>query len=175
MKTMPPTVAVLLSVALLAGCRPIAPFLPLSQNLMVTPSENVPFFEQFVETSSGAFFDEDICAPTDIDCMLAEGAIVQLIAMCEPPHSIPGGDDDCIGTYVYEDWILAPLSSLTAYHQGDGAFEVTLFRDDGTSEVLFSATGVYTSETITLAPTGIVSMTVQSTGPWTVDLIRRSK
>ncbi|MBX3000909.1 MAG: hypothetical protein KF893_20470, partial [Caldilineaceae bacterium] len=96
------------------------------------------------------------------------GTVVQLTAVCE----IPGSDDDCVGTFTYIDWAFKPKSSVTAHHEGDGDFVVTLFREDNSSEVIFSATGVYTSETVILETTGVVSMTVQSTGPWEVDFKR---
>lgn len=155
----------LLSIVLLAGCTQFAPMLvPIAWNVYSASSINM----NQIESDPWVMIDD--CAPEDTDCIFGEGTIVQLIALCEMPHSIPGGDDDCIGIYEYEAWFLEPRSLVTAHHEGDGEFLVTLFRDDGTTEVLFEATGSYTSDTITLVPTGIISMTVQSTGPWYVDV-----
>ncbi len=171
MRTMQTVVFTALVTIILAGCQPLLPLIgSLSQDILATPYEPMTVQHQGTDTDTQSVGESGLCAPENIDCVLEKGTIVQLTAMCEFPDSIPGGDDDCTGTYVYNEWVLEPLSSVTAYHEGDGKFEVTLFRDDGSSDVLFSATGVYTSETIMLAPTGIVSMTVQSTGPWHVDI-----
>lgn len=156
----------LLSVVVLAGCTQLSPLLvPIAWNVVSSSTVSTDINQAEINP-----LPIDDCAPEDIECVFAEGTIVQLIALCEMPHSIPGGDDDCIGTYEYEAWFLEPQSLVTAHHEGDGEFLVTLFRDDGTTEVLFEATGNYTSETITLVPTGIISMTVQSTGSWYVDV-----
>ncbi|MCB0113449.1 MAG: hypothetical protein R2873_08905 [Caldilineaceae bacterium] len=156
-----------LCVVLLTGCHSLIPLIaPLASNAITAPQDNNTAAMQNEMSHADGWGEADLCAPEDIECMLEYGTIVQLTAVCE----IPDSDDDCIGTFTYEAWILEPLSNFTAYHEGDGEFVVTLFRDDDTSEVLFAANGVYTSETVTIAPTGIVSMTVQSTGPWHIDV-----
>lgn len=128
--------------------------------------------EQFIgpltleeSSTQGQMIDD----PEVINDLFARGIFIESTTFCE----IPASDDDCVGTFYYEgNWIPEPESVATAYHEGDGEFVVTLFREGGSNEVIFSATGVYTSETITLTATGMVSMTVQSTGPWKVDFKR---
>jgi hypothetical protein len=160
---------------LLAGCSALLPvLLPMGQAFtQATPLYlDSQYGEPFIgpptleESRAQAQVIDD---PEVIDKLPPHRTLFESTAFCE----IPDSDDDCVGTYYYiGNWIPEPKSSVTAYHEGDGEFVVTLFREDNSSEVIFSAAGVYTSETITLTSRGMVSMTVQSTGPWHIDFKR---
>ncbi|MBI1297084.1 hypothetical protein GC175_19215 [bacterium] len=109
------------------------------------------------------------CVPQDFTCPLQE-EIRSVTAFC----AVGLNHEDCVGTFSYygEEIFMAPQVEATAIYEGDGAFAVTLFRKDGSSDVIFSATDNYASDPVTLATTGVVSMTVQSAGAWTVELTR---
>jgi hypothetical protein len=177
MKTTLLTIPIVLGVILMTGCAQLAPVLiSVGQNLAPTPLPSIVTDTEDTEANSDYWPDADSCAPEDFECAaeqferaIAEGGtIIQLTAICE----IPDSDDDCVGTFTYEAWAFKPKSSVKAIHEGDGEFVVTLFREDSSSDVIFSATGVYTSETVILETSDVVSMTVQSTGPWEVDFKR---
>lgn len=109
------------------------------------------------------------CVPQDFTCPLQDD-IHSMTAFC----AVGLNHEDCIGTFFYygEEIFMAPQVQATAVYEGDGEFAVTLFRKDGSNDVIFAATDNYTSRPIALATTGVVSMTVQSAGAWTVQLTR---
>lgn len=160
--------------SLLSGCAQLVPVLvPLAQSQMQLSAPIVSTDDERTNGETDRGFDR--CTPEDFECaseqferdLAREGVIISITPMCE----IGLNHDSCIGTFPYYGAIdfMGPQVEATAIHEGNGEFAVTLFREDNTSEVIFSATGVYTSEIVTFATTGIVSMTVQSTGPWVVD------
>lgn len=109
------------------------------------------------------------CAPQDFTCPL-QGEIRSVTAFCE----VGLNHENCIGTFSYygADIFMAPHVEATVGYEGDGEFTVTFFRKDGSSEVVFSATDDYASDPVTLTTTGVVTMTVQSAGSWTVELTK---
>jgi hypothetical protein len=168
-------VLLLTQLIFLAGCSALVPVL-LPMHQAFTRATPLYLDSQYEEHLIGPPTLEEshtrsqvIDDPEVIDKLLPRGTLVESTPFCE----ISDSGDDCVGTFYYEgNWIPEPESTATAYHEGEGEFVVTLFREDDSSEVIFSATGVYTSETITLTSTGMVSMTVQSTGPWKIDFKR---
>jgi hypothetical protein len=168
---------IVLCSSLLSGCAQLVPVLvPLAQSQMQPSAFNVPTDD--ARTNAETDGEVDRCAPEDFECtaeqferdLAREGVIIRITHLCE----IGLNHDSCIGTFPYYGAIdfMGQQVEATAIHEGDGEFAVTLFREDNTNDVIFSATGIYTSEIVTFATTGIVSMTVQSTGPWEVDFKR---
>lgn len=87
------------------------------------------------------------------------------------------GTVGCIGRTVSHTGLTFPADRVVvqARHEGAGDFVVTLGYRDGTDAELFRATGAYSSAVRPITTDGIVTMTVQGTGPWSVSFQRASR
>lgn len=68
--------------------------------------------------------------------------------------------------WVVEGKLPAPQARVQATHAGDGSFVVRLGFTDGTEQLLFQATGIYTSPAMIAMTTNILTVTAQATGSW---------
>jgi hypothetical protein len=86
---------------------------------------------------------------------------------------------DCIGHPVpfigFADVLPRPQSYVRAEHEGNGPFSVRFDYDDGTALQLFEGEGIYASPTVTVTMTGMLTMTVEATGPWKIEFRREPK